>query len=227
MTRDDVTQAFYSRWAGAYDLLASHAPGVDRLRERAVDALDLDPGDTVVDVGCGTGATLPHLREAVGPDGTVVGVDFSPGPLARARRRTAGHGNVHVVRGDGRSLPLGAAEVDAVIASFVSGMLEDPSGVVGDWADLVGPGGRVALVDLARSPGVGRPLNPLYALAVRATSPPGAAGNRDVGPATLIDRRVAAAHERLAAACETTTTRSAYLDFVRVTAGRVAPDDGE
>jgi len=85
---DDVvaTQSFYGRWARVYDWVAT-APGVESWRTRAVGALDLDPGDTVVEMGCGTGANVPHLREAVGPEGRVVGVDLTRGMLRRARER--------------------------------------------------------------------------------------------------------------------------------------------
>ena len=85
---DDVgaTQSFYGRWARAYDLLAT-APGVDSWRDRAADALALEPGDTVVEMGCGTGANFSHLRERVGAEGRVVGVDLTRGMLRRARER--------------------------------------------------------------------------------------------------------------------------------------------
>jgi phosphatidylethanolamine/phosphatidyl-N-methylethanolamine N-methyltransferase len=144
-------QSFYGRWARPYDALARHAPVVGRLRARAADGLDLASGDTVVDVGCGTGANLPHLRERVGPGGTVVGVDVTGPMLARARRLVARRGwaNVHLVRGDGARLPV--TDADAVLATFVVGMFEDPAAVVDGWCDLVGPGGRVALLDAARS----------------------------------------------------------------------------
>ncbi|MFC7173040.1 class I SAM-dependent methyltransferase [Haloplanus litoreus] len=105
--RATAAQGFYSRWARAYDTLARRAPGVRGLRRDTAAALDLAPGDTVVDVGCGTGANLPALRERVGPSGTVVGVDFAPGAVARARAHVAREGwtNVHVCRGDATRLP--------------------------------------------------------------------------------------------------------------------------
>lgn len=216
MSRDDVVQAFYSRWAGTYDLLASHAPGVGRVRRRAVDALAPAVGDVVVDVGCGTGANLPFLRGAVGPGGFVVGVDFSPGVLARARERAARWDNVAVVRGDARSLPV--ADPDAVFASFLMGMLDDPAGVVDGWLDAAEPAGRVCLLDLAPSDGRGRALNPAFAAVVRATAPPGAAGGT-VAPADRIDERVDAAHRRLGERCESVTEERSVLGFVKVAAG--------
>ena len=224
MTHDGVaaTQSFYSRWADLYDAIATQTPGVGQLRERAVAALAPDGGDVVVDVGCGTGATLPFLRERVGSRGTVVGVDFTPGMVSRARERVreAGWGNVHVVRGDATRLPVDRA--DAVFASFLSGMLAAPDRAVSDWADLVGSGGRLALLDLARSTrAVGAPLNPLFRGLVRASSPPGTGKRHEASPTRVLDRRVAAAHRALFERCSGVAHGRAALGFVRISAGAV------
>ncbi|MFB6137533.1 MAG: class I SAM-dependent methyltransferase, partial [Halobacteriaceae archaeon] len=183
-----AAQRFYTRHARLYDRLAT-APGVGRVRERAVDALDLDRGETVVEFGCGTGANLPRLRERVGPTGSVVGVDFATGPLAVARERVAAEPNVAVCRGDATDPPLtavgqGHGEVrvaasrdgtrpDAVLATFLAGMLPAPADAVAGWLDLLADGGRVALLDLAPSRGAGAPLNPLFDVVARLGSPPG------------------------------------------------------
>jgi SAM-dependent methyltransferase len=72
------------------------------LRRAAVARLALSPGDRVLDLGCGTGLSLPLLREAVGEKGTVYGVDASPDMLARAQRCIEGAGwtNVHLIEAD-------------------------------------------------------------------------------------------------------------------------------
>jgi protein-L-isoaspartate O-methyltransferase len=56
------------------------------LRKRAVDQLKLRQGDRVLEVGCGTGRNFPFLRDAVGPEGRIYGVDLSEGMLRRARK---------------------------------------------------------------------------------------------------------------------------------------------
>lgn len=218
MTR---TQDFYSRWAAPYDLLATCAPGVGRIRTAAVDALDPSPGDTVLELGCGTGANFPALREAVGPDGTVVGVDLTAGMLRRAQARIDREGwtNVHAVRGDAAHPPVGT--VDAVFASFLVGMLADPDAAVSTWLDHLRSGGRVALLDLARSTRpVGGALNPLFRAFVLASSPPGTRRSHDESPTRVLDRRVAAAHRTLLTACDATVHETRALGFVRVSAGR-------
>ncbi|MGM0592242.1 MAG: class I SAM-dependent methyltransferase [Halobacteriota archaeon] len=216
------TQSFYTQWAGLYDLLARRTPHIQDLRGVAVDALSLRSGETVVEMGCGTGANLSHFRDRVGPDGTVVGVDFSPGMLARAKQTvdSAGWENVHVVRGDAARHPVETA--DAVFASFVVGMLSDSAGVVHDWASFVGAGGRLALMDLARSTRpVARPLNAMFRGLVLASSPPGTRHSYDSSPTVVLDRRVAAAHRALRECCDEVTYSTHALGFVRISGGRV------
>lgn len=214
----DGVRGFYGRWAGVYDRLAN-APGVDGWRDAAVSSLALDSGDAVVDLGCGTGATLPHLRERVGPEGTVVGVDLTGALLARAGERAGEWANVHVLQGDATRLPL-TGPADAVVATFVSGMVADPAAVVESWASLLAPGGRLALLDGATSTRrIARPLVPAFRAFVRAGAPPGSRGGES--PASVLDRRVAAAHDAVDATCEGTVQREFALGFVRLTAGRV------
>lgn len=129
-----AVRALYDSWARLYDW----NPVLDLVRparRRAVAAMGLEPGDTAVDMGTGTGANLPHLREAVGPDGHVLGLDISPGMLARARRRVrrAGWDNVTLVEGDVREPPLDGP-VDGVLSAFVVVMYPDPDRLVDAWA---------------------------------------------------------------------------------------------
>ena len=232
--------SFYTRWAGIYDRVASDAPGVARMRSTFLELLSPSRGDVVVEMGCGTGANFPWLRDRVGREGTVVGVDLSEGVLERAHDRIRRHGweNVHVVRGDAtrppfvgeptavpsESLGLGAGEVDVVLATFVVGMLPDPGGAVEAWAQLAGDGGRLGLCNLARSTTpLGRLGNPAFAALVRASSPPGRTG-RTRGAAQLLDERVLAGHRTLHERCEGVVSRRAFGGFVRMSVGTVEAD---
>lgn len=215
-------QQFYGRWAGVYDGLCRYAPGLDSVRASAADALDLRPGDTVVEMGCGTGANFPHLRERVGPGGRVVGVDFTRGMLARARERieAGGWDDVDVIQADAEEIGF-AEPVDAVLASFVVGMFDDARGVVDGWLDLLGPGGRLALLDATRSDHpAGRPLNAAFRAFVVASAP-GKRRAYEEPPWELLDRRVEAARGALASRAEITADEEAALGFLRLTAGRV------
>jgi ubiquinone/menaquinone biosynthesis C-methylase UbiE len=221
-------QSFYTRWARAYDVLARNAPGAGKLRQRAVTALDPAAGDVVLDLGCGTGANFPYLREAVGSEGAVVGVDFAPGPVEIARRRADDWQNVHVVRGDATQLPCHdrvPGSPDAVLASFVVGMLPDPGSVVRSWADLLGQGGRLGLVDLARSRVTPwRLFNPVFAILTRASAPPGSDARNDADAVSVLDRRVDAAHDALAACCVEVHESTHVGGFARIGAGEVGLD---
>lgn len=236
-TPDDAT-AFYDRWARLYDLIASHAPGVGRLRHRAVDALRLDRGDTVIEVGCGTGANLPLLAREVGPRGTVIGVDRSRGVLERARRNARGFPQVEVLRADGTQLPIADVDgvasgrrngdettdgIDGVLATFVVGMLDDPATTVGEWIDRLDPGGHVALLHLRRSESAFAPIaNPALHVATVLSTPPTTTLCYERDLSRLLDRRVRAAGDVVRERTDPTLTESHLFDLVELTAGEVA-----
>ena len=221
----DPVQRFYTDRAQLYDLIATRVPGIGSIRTAAIDHLSLERGDTVVEMGCGSGGNLPYLRDRVGSTGRVVGVDFSPGVLSIARDRIHHQGwdNVHAVRADATVPPLArdrAGGVDAVFSSFVSGMLDDPAAVVEQWLGLLGPGGRIGLLDAARSGDrIGRFANPLFAAAVRASSPPRVKRQSDA--IDRLDDRVIAAHERLQRETVDRRFETHACGFVRVSAGTV------
>jgi ubiquinone/menaquinone biosynthesis C-methylase UbiE len=165
-------QRYYGRWASLYDRVAD-LPGLRSWRAQTAELLDLSPGDTVVEMGCGTGANVPHLRERVGADGRVVGLDLTRGMLAQAGEHDERLGpTVDYVQGDATRPPITAA--DAVLATFVVGMFEEPAAAVDRWCDLVGPGGRVVLLNFQRSDRpLAAPLNCAFEGFVRLSSPGG------------------------------------------------------
>ncbi|MCJ0619629.1 methyltransferase domain-containing protein [Haloarcula hispanica] len=189
-----AAQSFYGRWARVYDWVAS-APGVASWRDRTADALALAPGDTVVEMGCGTGANVPHLRERVEPSGRIVGIDVTREMLDRARERPARTGEtVHYVQADAARPPVRAA--DAVLATFVAGIFEAPEAAVDAWCDGVTSGGRVALLNFQRSPSaLAAPLNLAFEGFVRLSAPGTRLSTRS--HAGAFERRVRAARERL------------------------------
>ncbi len=230
--RDETAQEFYGRWARLYDLIARRTPGIPRLRKRAAAACRLDRGDTVVEMGCGTGANLPYLREQVGPEGTVIGVDFTRPVLDRARELTAEYDNVHVVRGDATRPPIatgaeatnegGCPDVDAVLATFVVGMLADPGGAVDDWCDLVGPSGHVVLANAARSEAwYAPPVNAVFRAIVVLSTPPTTTLRYENEPHLRLDEKIDAAHARLRERSTAIADETHVFGVVRVTGGRV------
>lgn len=216
-------QEFYGRWTTLYDQIAT-APGIGRWRRVAAKRV-ANPGETVVEMGCGTGANLPYLREQVGADGRVIGIDITGPLLERARDRTADYENVAVVRGDARTPPVESA--DAILATFVCGLFSDPATVVDQWCDLAGPGGRIGLLDATESEtAIGRPLNPAFRAFVAAGAP--SCGFSDVLKAPFSDIDTSLSH-RVNAARGVLTSRSVDrqyktfgLGFVGLLTGTVA-----
>jgi len=205
---------FYGRYADLYDAVATF-PGVGRWRAAAAEALDLSPGDTVIEMGCGTGANHPYLRRRVGAAGRVVGVDLTRPLLHRAR----GRGADALLQADAARPPV--READAVLATFVCGMFDEPGSVVADWCDLVGAGGRVALLDAARSSHpVGRLLNPAFA-AFTAASAPSESLVPPYEATGELDRRVREARTTLTDRARDRRYRAFGLGFVGLLAGTV------
>jgi len=215
----DLADTFYGTCAGIYDTVAT-APAVRPWRERCATELELSPGDTVVDMGCGTGANFPALRERVGPEGTVVGVDLVGAMLQQARQRIERNGwaNVHVVQGDATRPPVESA--DALVSTFVVGMFDDPGPAIRSWLGTVRPGGRVALLNAARTDRLAlRPANLVFRAFTRATAPGHRLRLRS--PTRSLERRWAASVDALFEGTVDRTTDRLGLGFVVLAGGRV------
>jgi ubiquinone/menaquinone biosynthesis C-methylase UbiE len=137
--------AQYRHRAAVYDWeLAAFEP----LRVEAIDALALCPGETVIDVGCGTGLSLPALHRAVGPRGQVIGIEQSPEMIERARARAADHGWPHcrLVLAPVELAEIGAM-ADAALFHFTHDILQTPAALANVLAHLK-PGARVVAAGL-------------------------------------------------------------------------------
>lgn len=147
----DETSALYDRLAPFYDLAASPYDliGGRTLAKAAIERLGLQPGDTVLDLGTGTGWNLPHLSRRVGPAGHVIAIDLSEGMLKQARQRAKRDGlvNVEFVQCDIRDYEP-QTPPNAVLATFSIEMLPDHDHVVARYVDTLAPGGRIATTGL-------------------------------------------------------------------------------
>lgn len=119
----------------------------------AVELLHLHAGQTVLDVPCGTGANFPFLNAGVGENGQIVGCDYSPGMLARARTRVTKQrwDNVRLIETDARLVTperLGTPTIDAVICMLGFSVIPDWELVFERTYDLLRPGGRYIAMDL-------------------------------------------------------------------------------
>jgi phosphatidylethanolamine/phosphatidyl-N-methylethanolamine N-methyltransferase len=138
-------------------------------RPRAVAALGLKPGDTVLEIGAGTGRNFPCLVEAVGPSGTVIGVDASEGMLAEARRLIEKHGwsNVELLHQDAAELQLDR-EVDGVLFSLSYSAMPEPRPALAKAWERLRTGSRVVVMDAGLTQGgTWRLLAPIARLLVK------------------------------------------------------------
>ena len=147
-----AVEAAYQKQAKHYDaamkLYKLAGLRMDEYRARVVALLRLKRGDSVVDLGCGTGLSFPLLTRAIGPEGRLIGVDISAAMLARADERTkrSGWTNVHLVQAELAvyELPQG---VDAALSTGVLGYVPERAQVLEKIARRLRPGGRVVIMD--------------------------------------------------------------------------------
>jgi ubiquinone/menaquinone biosynthesis C-methylase UbiE len=152
----EAALAQYRRRASVYDLeLALFEP----VRRRAVAALDLHRGQTVLDVACGTGLSLPLLVAAVGAAGHVVGIEQSPEMIEQARARVAERGwkNVLLVNAPVEAAALDT-HADAALFHFTHDVLLQPQALRNVF-DHLHPGARVVATGLKWAPAWAFPVN--------------------------------------------------------------------
>ena len=128
------------------DAAAGTAVGSD-YKQRFVAALDVRPGQAVVDIGCGPGTDLARLADAVGVRGSVVGVDREPRMLDEARRRLAARPNVELRSGDIHDLPLADWSVDRARVDRVLQHVLDPAKAIAEVRRVLRPGGLFGMAE--------------------------------------------------------------------------------
>jgi demethylmenaquinone methyltransferase/2-methoxy-6-polyprenyl-1,4-benzoquinol methylase len=144
--------ATYRKSAARYDLTSrlNLALGPQRAhRRRAVRALGLRPGDTVVELGCGTGLNFPLIERDIGPGGHLIGVDLTDAMLAQAQQRIEANGwsNVTLVHSDAAEFEF-PPEVDAILATYAHSLLPAPRQVIAKGTAALSTGGRMAVLDV-------------------------------------------------------------------------------
>jgi SAM-dependent methyltransferase len=135
------TQAFFACRAATWDTkFGDDLPAY----RAAVGEAGIRRGGVVIDVGCGTGRALPPLREAVGPDGSVIAVDLTPEMLAAARPKSNA-ARAAVILADARSLPFADASADAIFAAGLVNHLPDTEAGLRELARVTRAGGLLVL----------------------------------------------------------------------------------
>jgi len=151
--RQDRLIETYRKKAKHYDITSRlyPVPGYPHsaLRRRAVQALGLRAGDSVIDIACGTGLNFPLIEEVVGPGGRIVGVDLTDAMLAQARDRIAANGwsNISLVQADAATFAF-PAEVDAILSTYALTQVPECAEVIAHGTAALSGSGRWAVLDV-------------------------------------------------------------------------------
>jgi ubiquinone/menaquinone biosynthesis C-methylase UbiE len=136
----DRAVAYYRELAPRYD---HYTRRINRIRLRTIEALELAPGQSVLDAGCGTGWCIPELARRVGDGGQVVGFDPSPEMLAIARSRECGSAaRVLILQASGQDVKL-PDKVDAILFSYTHDLIRSRA-ALDNVLGQARPGARVA-----------------------------------------------------------------------------------
>ena len=150
-------QSWYNAFAHVYDYIGTtwfYRP----MRQETIRQLRLAPGHTVVDVACGTGQNFQYVVDRIGPEGLLIGVDYSTGMLDRAAQRIQRHGwrNVYLVHADATLLsldvlnavlPRPVSQVDRIFSTLGLSVIPQWERAFEAMWNVLVPGGRCALMD--------------------------------------------------------------------------------
>jgi demethylmenaquinone methyltransferase/2-methoxy-6-polyprenyl-1,4-benzoquinol methylase len=154
LTKNQI-KVLYRKRAANYDFSANlyYLIGFreERYRKSAVSALRLKPGDTVVEIGCGTGLNFRYLQAEVGETGRIIGVDLTDAMLEKARDRVDRKGwkNVEVVKSDAATYMF-PEKVHGVISTFALTLIPEYETVIERASRALSPGQRVVILDLKK-----------------------------------------------------------------------------
>jgi len=143
MNLDDTLRA-YRTYASTYDVL--FGPLFHPGRRAAVNLLNDRPNQRVLEVGVGTGLSLPHFR----PDARVTGIDISPEMLRKAQKRVHRQGLRQIealVEMDAEHMSFPDNSFDAVLGLYVASTVPDPARFGAEIRRVCVPGGRIIIVN--------------------------------------------------------------------------------
>jgi len=119
-----------------------------RRRRLVYEALEAQPGERILDAGCGPGFYTRELLDQVGPDGALVGVDQSPQMLAVAKRRCEGFANASFAEGEVTALPVESEAFDRLLCVQVLEYVQDFGTALAEMRRVLRPGGRAVIWDI-------------------------------------------------------------------------------
>jgi demethylmenaquinone methyltransferase/2-methoxy-6-polyprenyl-1,4-benzoquinol methylase len=152
--RARLVREMFDRIAGRYELLnALMSAGLNRIwNKKVVAAAELRPGGRALDLACGTGSLTRDLAKRVGPEGYVLGIDFSKEMIGAAKKRPMS--NVDYRLGDATYLQgVEDGSFDAATIAYGARNIPDLDALFREMARAVRPGGRVVCLEIARPQG--------------------------------------------------------------------------
>lgn len=149
----ESNRKFYDRISQAYDLIAD--AGEHKARQAGEAALEVRAGESVLEIGFGTGNSLLTFANQVGDTGSLFGIDISDGMLRVAQTKVIESGldsRVHLSVGDARELPYESDFFDAVFTSFTLELfpLNEIVSVLAEVKRVLKPGGRIGIVSMSK-----------------------------------------------------------------------------
>lgn len=121
---------------------------ISRRRRMSFDALDPQPGDRILDLGCGPGLLTLELARAVGSEGEVIGLDPSEAMRAAAAERCREAPAAHILDGNAQTLPFADESFDKAVSIQVFEYFDDLDGPIAELARVLRPGGRLVISDM-------------------------------------------------------------------------------
>jgi len=155
-SRKDVADTYqkraprYNFVVKLFDVFAWFGFNISGWRRQAISALNLKPGDTVVDIGCGTGLNFPLLYREITSTGRIIAVDISEAMLAQAQQAITANQwtNVQLVCADAAQFEF-PSRVDAIVSAYTLTLVPDCGKVISNAFAALTPGGRLVVLDMA------------------------------------------------------------------------------
>lgn len=155
-SREDVVVTYKRRAKGydyvvrLFDFFSLFGFNISGWRMKAISALNLQPGDTVVDLGCGTGLNFQLLHQAVTSTGKIFAVDLSDAMLDQARQIIALNKwtNIQLICADAAQFMF-PPKVNAIVSTYTLTLVPDCERVISNAYKSLSPGGRLVILDMA------------------------------------------------------------------------------
>lgn len=149
----EASRQYYNKIAKVYDLLSEEAE--QPMRQAGLRMLAPQPGETILEVGFGTGHSLAAIAKAVGPAGKALGIDISDAMVQLAQELVVREGlsaQTHVERGDAERMSFADGSLDGIFFSFTLELFDTPElpRVLAECKRVLRPGGRIVVVAVSR-----------------------------------------------------------------------------